>query len=328
MKITPNIAKEIKNMYINGESGHTIARKFDIHYSTVYDCLKRNDVKVRSIKDAGVLASSKGRIFKHKILPSHVKMTTEKSYILGVICGDGYVHCTKNKSYQTSLQAIDKDFVLEFANSLKRVYGLEIPINKVKISTPNWNDKWQARVCCKEIFNDILKHGSLKMNTWRIPKIILNSSKEVKCGFLRGFFDSEAHVDSTYRKITAVSINEIGLKEVKKLLSSLSIDSNLRKTKKYGNRKDCFSLTISGRNNLLNYCNGIGFSIKRKQMKLNDIINSQKLFVKTHKKVKKLKTKMIKLRENGLSYEKIGKELGIGTATVWVYLNKKHNSRN
>ena len=156
------MAKKMKYLYEKGESGHIIARQFNIHFSTVYECLRKIRVKIRSNKEAGILASSKGRIAKHTIPKSSRIISTEKSYIIGVMCGDGCLHCTKNKSYQISLQAVDKDFILEFADCMDKVYGLKPSIRKIKVKTPNWSDKWQARICSKEFFYDILNYGSFK----------------------------------------------------------------------------------------------------------------------------------------------------------------------
>jgi hypothetical protein len=58
------------------------------------------------------------------------------------------------------------------------------------------------------------------------------------------------------------------------------------------------------------------------------LIIGYKLFMKTHDEAKELFPTMKELRKNGMSYEKIGNKLGLGTATVWVYLNGKHKSRN
>ncbi|MFH1236979.1 MAG: LAGLIDADG family homing endonuclease [Candidatus Aenigmatarchaeota archaeon] len=327
--ISPNIEKSIKALYEKGESGHTLAKKFRIHYSTVYDCLKRNKIRIRSTKEAGILAVAKGRIAKHIITSPYHAMSPEKSYIFGVMCGDGYTHCTKNKSYQIALQAVDMDFVIEFADCLNKIYGIQPSISKIKARQTNWNEKWQARICCKEIFNDILNHGEFKTNSWRIPECVFESSNEIKCRFLRGFFDSEGSVDVNSKRITAVSTNTHGINDVSNLLKDLDIKSRIRKNSiKHGNRNACYSVRITGWQNVVRYCDRIGFSIERKQAKLQELTESYKLFMKTHEEAKKLLPEMTKLRNEGLSYEKIANKLGLGAATVWKYLKKKHKSRN
>ncbi|NIP40460.1 MAG: hypothetical protein GTN39_02990 [Candidatus Aenigmarchaeota archaeon] len=253
----------------------------------------------------------------------------EKAYLFGVMIGDGYLHCTENKSYQIALQAVDRDLISEFAKCLKKVYGLEASISNIKIKTQNWNDKWQARICCKEIFNDILGYGPFKTDSWKVPKIISDSSEKVQCRFLKGFFDSEGSVGTNSRRVVAVSTNKQGLNGIKSLLSRSGINSRIHRNKEIrGNRKPCYSIRITGRENILKYNEKIGFSIRRKQVKLDVITNNYKLYMKTHEEIKVLKPKMAKLRNEGMSYEKIARELNIGTATVWTYLNNKHKSRN
>lgn len=320
-KVTPNMLEKFKNLYENGESILIISKKFRVHFSTVYEHLKKAEVKIRSLQEAGILASLKGRINKHKIPKSSKRMTKEKAYILGVMCGDSYVHCTKNKSYQVSLQTIDKDFAVKFANCLNKVYGLRPSIRKIKVKTPNWNDKWHARVCCKAIYEDILSYGRFKMKLWRVPKIIFNSTPKIKCDFLRGFFDSEGSVDKS-KKVIATSINKKGIDEIMDLLSSLGIRSNMEKVSKVkANHSKRYVIKITDRKYIEMYSEKIGFFIKRKQMKLNNLIESYKLRVTPHQDVNLLENKMIYLKNKNMSYQEIANALNLSIGTVWRHLN-------
>ncbi len=328
-KLIPSSEKEIVHLYNNGESGHTLARKFNVHYSTIYDCLKRQNIEIRSSKEAGILASSKGRIAKHSIPKSSLELSPEKSYILGVMCGDGYLSCTKNQSYQIGLQAVDREFVLEFAKCLRKVYGIESAIMEVGARHINWNHQVHAKICCKEIFDDISRYAHFKTDSWRVPKVIFKSVEEIRSSFLKGFFDSEGSVDIVSKRLAATSTNETGLNEIAMLLKEMGIRSRIRKNSTIcGNRKFCFTLRISGRQNIMKYHAMTGFTIKRKQTKLKKLIAGYKLFMKTHEDAKRLFPEMKELRSKGMSYEKIGNKLGLGTATVWVYLNGKHKLRN
>jgi len=56
---------------------------------------------------------------------------------------------------------------------------------------------------------------------------------------------------------------------------------------------------------------------------LKSIVNNYSPYYTTPKKdVEKLFNRMIKLKNKGLSYIKIGKQLNISASTVWNYLNK------
>ena len=89
-----------------------------------------------------------------------------------------------------------------------------------------------------------------------------------------------------------------------------------------GNRKKPYVIQITGRNYIELYNKKIGFSIKRKQRRLENLIKNYKLRVTAHQDVEKLKSKMIELRNKGLSYQKIANELNLGITTIWKYLNK------
>ena len=317
------MADEIRQLYESGNSGHMIARDFGVHFSTIYDCLRRMKVEIRSIKEAGILASEKGRIpIKHVIPESSRKMSKKKAYILGVMCGDGYIHRTKKDSYQIALQAVDRDFVRKFANCMNEIYGLRPSLSTLKATRSNWNDKLQARICCKEVFVDISHYGPFGKYEWAVPSVILNSSDDIKSSFLKGFFDSEGSVD-TYKKIIAVSVNKTGIHEIEYLLSSLGIKSNVREVSKLrGNRRRQYTIKITGRRFLELYSQKIGFSIGRKQECLENLIKGYKFWATPHTEVVKLENRMVELRRKGTSYQNIANELNLSIGTVWRNLNK------
>jgi len=323
IKVSPEDTNKIKSLYQSGESIFTIAKKFNVHPSTVCEHLEKSGTRRRSLKEAGILASEKGRLpNKHEIPKSSKKLTREKAYILGVMCGDGYLNRTNNDSYQVALQAIDKDFVIEFAKCIEKIYRIVPSVRKIKTDIPNWNDKWQARICSKEIYNDILDYALFGKYEWKIPGIIFNSSKNIKYSFLKGFFDSEGSVDKS-KKIVAVSVNELGINEVAILLLSIGIRSNIKEvTNVVDNRRRQFFINITGREFIELYNQKINFSIKRKQTKLNNMIKNYKLRVTPHQDVEKLKSKMIELRNKGWSYQKISNELRLSISTVWRNIKK------
>ena len=66
----------------------------------------------------------------------------------------------------------------------------------------------------------------------------------------------------------------------------------------------------------------INFTIIRKKGKLKEIVNNYKLWTTPSEEVKKLKPKMLELRNKNLTYKQIGKELNVGIATVWNHLKQ------
>ena len=250
-----------------------------------------------------------------------IKMTKEKAYVIGVICGDGCTHRTKNDSYQITLSATDKDFVSEFSRFMLEVYGIKPSIGKQKSRNPSWKDKMQSRVCSKEVFEDLMKYSNFGKYAWRVPNAIMESTKATKCSFLRGFFDSEGSVDMS-KKLVIVSVNFDGMKDVKKILSSIGILCSMRHVEsKTENRRGTYLIEITGRRSIESYRMDIGFSIRRKQEKLDNLLNGYKLDVTPHRDILKIQHKIEKLREDGYSYGQIAKELNIGISTAWNCIN-------
>jgi len=322
-KLSDKQLNEIENLYREGYSTLMLARKFNVHHSTIIRCLKRRNIAIRKASESGRIASLKGRLKQHRIPGSAKILTENKAYILGVMCGDGYLHMTKRNSYQIALQAIDRDFVIKFAKCLEIVYHIEPSISLLPSRHTNWNDKWQARICSKAVYNDILNYNQFMTYNWSVPPEILKSSNQIKAKFLMGFFDSEGNVDVENRRIHAISINLIGLKEIKSLLESIGIMSKIKTRKKtIGNRKISCTVNIQDRKSVELFYKFIGFSIKRKQERVIKLINKYKMWKSTKEYIKELLPLIEKLRAEKLSYEEIGKRLGIGTTTVWNYTNK------
>jgi len=318
--IARNIMK-FKELYQNGESILSISKKFCLHHSTVYKYLKISGVKIRSPKESALLAYSKGLGKMYRI--PKTELTEDKAYILGVMYGDGYMHRTKNNSYQIGLCAVDWDFVLNFANAVKNVYKIEPRFGSVDRRVINWNKQHITWIYSKAVYLDVLKFGLVGTKKWDVPKDIMNSTNSIKSSFLRGFFDSEGCVDSS-KKINIVSTNKRGLISVKKLLISLGIiSSNIHTREGTGNRSRLYVINITGKKNIDIYCKLIGFSICRKQKKLEKLISDYKLTVTPNREVKKMRGDMVLLRKQNMSYLDISKELGLSIGTVWKHLNNK-----
>ena len=277
--------------------------------------------------EASLLAYSKGRGHKNKIPKSSRKMVKEKAYILGVMCGDGYLHRTKKDSYQVALQATDYDFVIYFTECMRKIYGLEPSISEIKAKKSKWNDKLCSRLCSKEVFEDILSYGKFGTKNWRVPGIIKESSSSIKGSFLRGFYDSEGSVDST-RKIIAVSTNKEGMSNITELLCSLGIRPlNIKMIEGAENRSSCYVVKITGKNYIDLFEKNVGFSIKRKRDKLISLIRGYKTNSRAKRDIKRLRGRMLLLRMENKSYGYIAKELNLPIATVWNNINRTHDIR-
>ncbi|MAG20006.1 hypothetical protein CL618_01070 [archaeon] len=318
--------EKLKELYEKGESSHTLAKKFNTDHKKIQRLLKSIGIKLRSRSEAIKLAVSKGRLIvppprEHKIPNSARKLTLEKAYILGTLCGDGWMHCTKRQSYQIGLNAIDKEFVGYFRDCLRETYGIHRKLKKLKKRQKNWNNQYRIRICSKNVFNDLLDYNSFQTRKWKVPKEIKKSPEIIIQNFIKGFFDSEGTVREKGYQINAVSINSKGIQEIKKLLLKVGIKSNILKRKRI-NKSDIYNLNITGRKSIELFKNNINFIIIRKRKKLEKLVKNYKLNVSSNDEVKKLIPKMINLRDKKWSYEKIANELGIATMTVWSNLKK------
>jgi len=262
MKVDSNL---IKKLYFQGESTHTIAKLLNISHSTVMWHTKKLNISLRTKSEANKLAFKIGRlkVNKHLIPESSRFLTKEKAYILGVLCGDGYVSFYPNiGTYQICLQTVDKEFADEFDSCLQKVYVIKPYRKKIIVNKANWNDKFEVRLCSKEACSDILSIGSFKTKIWFVPKIIKESSLQTQASFLKGIFDSEGSVETNGKRINLTSTNLKGLKEIESLLCNFDIKSKINKQTRASN------LRIQDKNSIDNFKQNIGFTIKRKMSRL------------------------------------------------------------
>jgi intein-encoded DNA endonuclease-like protein len=321
-KVFQQKSKQIAKLYLKGESSLSISRNLKIPVRTIITHLHMNNVNVRTPKEATSLALKTGRL-KVKLTEiskmSH-RLTKNKAYILGVLCGDGWIYYN-NKSpkqtYQVGLDATNKDFVNKFSNCLYKVYGLKARRTKRKRRNVNWQIIFVSKICSKKVCDDLLLLGSFKTKIWRIPKKIFNAKPKIKASFLEGFFDSEGCVDKYTRRITGSSINNSGLQDVQNLLNSFKIRNKIRFSK-----SRIYNIVIEDRKSMECFANHIRFSINYKQLRLEEVLNSYKDRPKRSVQVDKLISKMKFLRKDGEHYKEISKKLNMGVGTVWKRLNE------
>ncbi|MDP2907812.1 MAG: LAGLIDADG family homing endonuclease [Nanoarchaeota archaeon] len=311
-------------LYKNGESVNSIEKKLNRSRFTINKCLKRLNIKIRSRRESAKLGFASGRIkiFKHSIPQSSKEMSPEKAYVIGALCGDGYMYYKVGECYQIGLSVTDEGFCKEFRNCLYKVYKILPTREKERIRNKNWKPQYTTRLCSKEACDDILSYGSFTTESWRVPGIIKHSNLIIKSSFLRGIYDSEGSIDKKSKRIGFTSINKEGTNDIQELLRNYNVRSSIGTRKRKFNRKEKYELRIQDRASVEQFFKLIGFTITYKQEALKWAVGSYKLFTMPKKEVAKLKPMMIQLRKEGLSYEKIGKRLGVGTVTVWNHLRK------
>ncbi len=307
-------------LYRDGESTCSIADRFGVSNSTVYNYLTASVVCIRTKRDAARLAIAKNRlkVRQNEIHSKYNLLTNHKAYVFGVLCGDGWIwYDAKQGCYQIGLSAIDKDFCQEFARCLNSVYGLKPSIKIRAARNPRWQDQQEVKLCSRKACDDLLSYGFFKTKTWRVPHVIKVASLGIQASFIKGFADSEGSVDAKYRKIRITSSNLIGLKQVGLLLQNFGITYGIHRH----SYKNVYALEIHNRRSIESFARNIGFVIYRKQARLIDSIKSYKLLTTTHSEVLKLIPEMMRLRKAGMTYENISNRLGLSIGTVWRNMN-------
>jgi len=312
---------KIKELYLEKEiPPYKIAKLMNTDTGTVFHRLRGMGVKIRGYSESHKLKTYAGlKSIKN------CGLTPEKAYILGVLCGDGWISYG-NRYYCIGLRCIDKDFVEEFRRNIKIVYGANCKIRLVQPRNKNWSNQYVSCLFSKLACEDILSYGNFKGHNWRVPAEILNSKNIGLIGdFLRGFYDSEGHVNSRWYTLKATTSNKEGFLEILSLLKKLKIHYITKlKKRRLAKHKLGYEVLITGSDSYKIFKEYVGFSIKRKQdnlLKLQNI-RPQKRYTKEDFE------KVLELNKRGMSKHRISVKTGVIRSTVQKWLkNKEHYSR-
>lgn len=263
---------KIKKLYSMGLSSRKVGKELSISHARVLKILSDEKIDRRSIT---------------KIIPNknYKKLTPERAYIYGVMCGDGcvftgVVHKDKWKYnlYVINLAVKDKDFIEEFIRCVKDVYGITPSLYYQKRNKANkkWSDIWIAKITRKEVYLDLSRYDFGTQN-WKVPREVLKSNNDnITNSFLKGFYDSEGSVSKGLRSfsVSAHSTNKKGILMVKKLLKSGGINSTkiFEDCRPFRKSKTLFSFFIIRKKDLEIFLNRVGFNIQRKQNKLKEYL--------------------------------------------------------
>lgn len=251
--------KELYKSYITDQqSAQNISKNYDVSVIVIINWLKYYNIPLRTHIESMNTSRIRG-ILREKKLKKPTKeysnLSFQKSYILGVLCGDAYIN---NRGIRLEIRR-DKEFINGFAECIKKVYGLTFK--------PYYYPKRNSFVLYTSnelICSDLLNYGKFGTFDWKVPEQIQNSdNKSVISNFLRGIYDSEGY--SSKYCIGLVSANKEGVKGISLLLNKLQIrnSTGLIKNGKY------FRIYITGRENLKSFKERVGFTIQRKLDNLN-----------------------------------------------------------
>ncbi len=152
-----------------------------------------------------------------------VLLSPELVRIHAHLCGDGHITMYKTSEKDRVNRAAvvytnkNPDLLQEFQLDMNKVFG-------VKMSR---GPKHEVIVKSIRIANFLLSLSKYKSKEWRIPKIIKNSSKFLKLEWIVAFSKDEGYLPPDRKCIRIKSMNLYGLKDLKEILDSLCIYSNL-----------------------------------------------------------------------------------------------------
>jgi hypothetical protein len=197
----------------------------------------------------------------------NLKPSSSLSYVIGVILGDGNLYASKQANYGVNLPSIiDLDFAEEYSRQVSTILGRNQPYSIG--NTKGWHGRHSYRVqASSKILYEFLKNKELNS-----LKPLLES---YPAEFIRGFFDSEGgayfrkqHKHGILVQVGVTNNNLSILRYIQQLLHErFSIISSISKDGK------SYKLRICQQKAIVEYAQHIGFSIRRKSVKLQETID-------------------------------------------------------
>lgn len=204
-----------------------------------------------------------------------LEITSEIARIHAHICGDGSFYKLREKRSPATLlkhkrrNVYRMEHVLEYYNEcpellnefkkdFKTAFNRNISTlnNKIRVKGAKWIAE-KLELINKNSYN------------WHIPHFIANSSSDVISNWIRAFFDDEAYMHSSRKRIMVKCMNKKGLQQISHLLQKLGIKSNITGP----NCDNSYYLVIKEKG-LCKYRDNIGFLMKRKLDLLDKLIKS------------------------------------------------------
>jgi len=266
------IYREALRLHAEGYGYRMIARKLSVSPSTVGDWVRGRYSPYGPEPPAGLPPP---RPTKHRpwieLVPS-----PELAYVIGAVLGDGYAYSGTNQDKRIGLNAMDEEFVGEFARCLTKV--LRRPVR-----VWFWKERrlFMARARSAALYRLLRKPADMK----RLRPYIEHCD-DCAAAFLRGFFDSEGSVRED-GEISIVNTDLGMLRYVRRLLGRLGIEvrgPRLQKPKgtptyfpgrrKAYKKKDCFVMRIRKHCNPT-YYQRVGFTITRKRRRLEKYLEKR-----------------------------------------------------
>ena len=188
--------------------------------------------------------------------------TPSLARLIGYIVAEGYVEQRPNDTGFVSITNNDREVLADVGDALDRV-GLNYSERE-----PHEGKDAREIICSSGEFVSFLDSLAPTLlessDSQRVPEAISTASDRTKRAFLRAFVEGEGHVAANEREISIASMSEALLEDVRSLLVSLGVGSQLQPR-----RNGSYRLRISG-DGFAEYVAKIGFVTERKSAAAND----------------------------------------------------------
>ena len=246
------------------------------------------------------------------------------AWILGVLCGDGYI--SKNT---IGLNVTEENFANKFQNIMNKIFNIEInTYTSIKGEKyPNNKPLICKRIHSINLSNFLSKFGLFKTKTWKVPEYILESPAKFKYAFLSGLIDADGTISKVSHKngLYISTGSKGGAESTCMILKSLGIDHSLYridKKKENKNWSDNFHVVIKRKRSVYTLLKNTEFfcplKIKRQKEQL-EYLKDIMVDIDNYNQAMQLR------KQHGWGQNKIAKILNIAPSWVasWIYYNNK-----
>jgi stage V sporulation protein R len=193
------------------------------------------------------------------------EMTLELAELLGICAGDGSQGVSgAENAIAVASNTKHNDYVNHISNLMLKVFGINPSVYHADTSCSSiqLNSKYAV-----DYFNEVGMKKGITFESKVVPLSIWQSSNEYRAAYLRGIFDTDGYVGK-YLSMSSKSVQLVN--DVQGLLLEMGIKSEI--THVLNKHNDIYVLVIKHPWNKLLFYKHIGFSLKYKQDKLENLL--------------------------------------------------------
>ncbi len=218
------------------------------------------------------------------------KLSADLSYLLGLMCGDGYIENenVKRRFWLVGFCSEDTQLIQEYKRILKKEFN--IPEDRLRES--KHSNTYRVEVSSIVLWH-YLKNAGMSSTTSSdkcIPLVVKQASRENVIAFTSGIYDTDGccyTATSSNNKsctVSYVSTSKQLCKELQAVLLNVGIISSFSvkhkkcrtffsNTNKFHSCKECYRVRITGTDNLKCFYSQINFRLERKSDKLHNYLD-------------------------------------------------------